>query len=269
MERRRRLSTDTSGATSRRQVLLALGGTGLVGLGANAIWTDAFASVTAARNSTINTTTGGDAYVGLEVYSPVGKNSQDPLVDVTNNFEDVAAITVSLETCSDGTLYGPDGDSGCSVSFSLSAGNTSLVEIEAAVKDTSVPFTVDAETASVAVTATRETYAEAGNAKGAVTIKKIKDFRADEKKDEWGIKQVHVKADNELDRVEYEVRDGAGETVATRTDGASGTQYKRNNLTIQPDDRGYDVPPGGSYTLKVTAYDVLGNYASDTRSTTA
>jgi len=269
MKRRRRLSTDTSGATSRRQVLLALGGSGLVGLGANAMWTNAFASVTAARNSTINTTTGSDAYVGLEVYNPIGKNSRDPLVDVTNNFEDGASITVSLNTCTDGTLYGPDGDSGCSVSFSLSPGNTQLVEIEAAVKDTSVPFTVDAETAFAAVSATRETYAEAGNAKGAVTIQKIKDFLADEKKDEWTIKQVHVKADNELDHVEYEVRDSAGAVVASRTDEASGTQYKRNNPTIQPDDSGYDVPPGESYTLKVTAYDVLDNYASDTRSTTA
>lgn len=62
-----------------------------------------------------------NAYVGLEVYSPVQKNSQDPLVTVDNNTATDFTATLSLDNCNDGTLYGPQGDTGCSVQFPLAS----------------------------------------------------------------------------------------------------------------------------------------------------
>jgi hypothetical protein len=263
--RRRRSKSRSSGALSRRQVLLGLAGTGLVGAGATSLWTGAFSNMTAARTATVTVVADENAYLGLEVYSPVSSNSQDPLVDVTNNLQETATITVSLGNCRDGTLYGPS-VSGCPISFDLPAGNAKLVEIAAAVKNTTIPFTVEAETDTDAVTATRDTYAESGNAKGAVEIKKIQNFRA--RYNDWTIKQVKVHSDNPLAHVEYEVRDESGSVVGMLDHYPSGTKYHRDNIVVQPDS-GYQIQKGETYTLKLTAYDEQGNYDTETRSDTA
>ena len=271
MRRRRRSTNRTTGA-SRRQLLLGLGGAGLVGFGASA-WTGAFSSVTAARNSTIELASDANAYLGLEVYSPVKRNSWEPMVDVTNNLEEGTTVTVSLETRSDGQLRGPSGDtacgdsdSTCSVSFDLAPGNAKLVEINADVKDTTVPFVIDADPVSASVTATRETYAESGNTKGAVTVKKVQDFAADVENDEWTIKEVDVRAkDYGFGRVEYEVRDADGTLVASDTVYPDGRKYNPKWVTLSPDD-GHAVRSGETYTLRVTGYDTQENYDTATRS---
>jgi hypothetical protein len=203
------------------------------------------------------------------VFSPVRKNSREPLVDVTNNTDGAYTVTVTLNDCTQGTLYDAAGGSGCSVSFSLSTGATTTVDIEAAEAAT-IPFTVSTD--SPVIEAVRETEAQAGNVKGAVNIKKVQNFAADASRDEWTIDKVHVKdgdGDDDLDWVAYEVRDGDGNVVATSGDSASGGKYQVKNVTLRPDDPNDDVVSGESYQLRVTASDVDGNSDTASRSDTA
>lgn len=250
-------------------MLLALGGTGLVGLGANSMWTAAFSSVRATRNSAVNTTADGDAYAGLNVFSPVTSGKRELLIEVANNLGDDANATVALEDGTQGTLYGPEGSQGSSVTFPLLSDSAKFVEIQASQGGVTIPFTIELNAPGATVRATRETYAENGNAKGAVSVKKVQNFAARSQQNEWTIKQVHIQANNyQLDRVEYEIRDAGGILVASTTHAADGGKYQRQNLSISPDD-GHVVQSGESYTLRVTGYDTQGNFDSATRSATA
>lgn len=263
----------TCGNISRRAVLAGLG-TSLVGVGGASLLYEsgAFSSAEAQRGVNVSTTSDSSkALVGLDVFSPVQKNQQDPLVTVTNNTNLDLDFTVSLQDCSDGTLYDPQGDSGCSVTFPLSDGSSGTVDIEAAVTGT-IPFDVDVDSSAFDFHATRTTEGETGNVTGAVQIKKVQGFSANLTTNDWTIDQVHVQdgdGDNDLDRVEYEITDSGGNTRATRTDNATGKQYKEQNITIQPDDSTYLIQPGEQYTLTVTAYDVDGNFDTETRQDTA
>lgn len=149
----------------RRRVLTALGG-GLVGAGvlANASGSDAFSTLSAPRGT--NVSVAGDesnAVVGLDVNSPVKKNSRENLVTVVNNADDDLTVTVSLNDCNQGTLYGPDGGSGCTVTFPVVVGDARTVDIEATVKDATVAFDITASSSNFSLEATRETEAVAGN----------------------------------------------------------------------------------------------------------
>lgn len=103
----------------------------------------------------------------------------------------------------------------------------------------------------------------------AIAIKKIDGFSADVAADEFTIKQVQIQDndnDDDLYSVEYEVTDGSGTVVATRTDrDIDPAQYQPKDIVINTTE---DVQTGEEYTLTVTAYDADGNFATDTRTTT-
>lgn len=264
----------TSGALTRRRLLFALGGASATGFGATALSTGAFSSVGASRTTNVSTADDPDALVGLLVNDTVKKNDQGLLVSIENNTVERIEFEVSLDDCSQGTLYGPNG-SGCTVSLALDSGSSGDVDIEADVKDQTVSFGIIGSSSSFEFDATRETEAASGNTSGAVSIEKVNQYRAHADEDNWTIKDVEVNSENELDRVEYEVTDDNGDVRATRTDDASGTQYVRSGtgndpaITVEPDDTDYPVQGGTTYELTVTAYDVGSNFDRVTRSDTA
>ncbi|WP_276258738.1 hypothetical protein [Haloglomus litoreum] len=261
---------------TRRAALGLMAGGGLLATSE----TLGFSNVTAGRGVSIETASDANALVGIELRGPVQKNKQDPMVDITNTLDDDATVTVSLNTCSDGTLYDPQNDSGCSVTFPVLQGNTATVDIEAAVGNTTVPFTIQVSAprsttpTEFSFTATREVTAEAGNVKSAVEVKQVKKFSANANgnSNDWGIGKVQVQdkdGDKDLDRVEYEITDSSGTTRATRTDSASGKKYDVKKITIQPDDPDYQLQSGETYTLDVVGYDADGNTDSETKTATA
>jgi hypothetical protein len=276
MTGKRRFGGGSSGL-SRRGLLLGLGG-GLTGLGGLLISTEtvAFGSASAPRGTNVTTAADDSAIVGLLVSDSVQKNNQEPLVDVTNDVGEAADVTVTLDSCSDGTLHGPDGSSGCSVTFPLGEGNSRTVEIEAAVKDRTIPFDITVTSTTFRFEGARETDTVAGNKSGAVSISKLAGFAADTGRDEWTIDQVKVEdndGDDDLDRVEYEIEDDGGTVRATRTDTCGcngGSKYQPNGnpaVTISPDDPSYSIPTGETYTLTVRGYDADGNSDFETRET--
>ncbi|WP_255151775.1 hypothetical protein [Halorarius halobius] len=260
---------------TRRRVLGGLvGGAGVLSAVSLSNRTGAFSSATAGRSVAVSVADDPNALVGLDINGAVKKNSTDRLVTVTNDTSSDVTVTVSLDFCTQGTLYyDPAGTSGCSVSFSLAVGGSGTVDIEAAVKDTTIPFTLDVAGSGFSFTATRSTTAESGNVKGAVTVKKVKKFSANLLDNNWTVQQVDIRdgdGDADLDRVEYEVTDSGGTVRGTQRDTASGDSYsrKKNEVVIEPDS-GYILVPGETYTLTVTGYDADGNSASVTRTDTA
>ncbi|PSP78389.1 hypothetical protein BRC81_07525 [Halobacteriales archaeon QS_1_68_20] len=235
-----------------------------------------FSNTTATRGSSIDVVADSDAYVGMLVSDQVKKNQQETLVNLTNNFDQTIDATVSLNDCTQGTLYAPDGSSGCSVTVTLSPGASKTVDIEAAVSGVDVFFTVDVTGPDFSFQATRSTSAVSGNTEGAVTIDKVQKFSANANQNDWTIQTVEATFnDNFSDRVEYEVTDSAGNVVGTYTDNVGDTYtYSRKGqgndpaITIQPDD-GYTIQPGETYELTVIAWDVLDNFATETRTDTA
>ncbi|QPV61974.1 PKD domain-containing protein [Halosimplex litoreum] len=106
----------------------------------------------------------------------------------------------------------------------------------------------------------------------AIQFSNIQGFTADPSANEFTLDQVQVQdadSDDDLDRIEYVVTDGDGNTVATRTvTGIGPAQYQPSGtpaVTIAADD---PVVGGETYTLTATAYDADGNSASRSRSDT-
>lgn len=279
MRRRRRKSPTSEGGLSRRAVLGGLG-TVLVGGGAGAaLATGAYKSATGPRSSQLAAAADENAVYGMDIQSPVQKNSRDPLLYFTNNFSEAVSVTVTLQTCSDGTLYAPDGSTGCSVTSTVQSGNTNQFDIEAAVSGVSVPFTIDVSSPSSTFTASRETFAESGQVKSETWIKKLQGLTPRESPDnDWTVKDVKVEdvegAEN-LDRVEFEVREPDGTVVGAFTADCSdpsincngGAKYQPQgnpSVTIDPVDNGYQVDSTIVYSLTVTGYDQDGNSDSDT-----
>lgn len=262
----------------RRDVLLkAAGGTAVtLGLGAAVTSTGAFTSVTGERSSAIEVAKNSEALIGIVGRGPVKKNTRESMVELYNNTAEQVSITVTLRTCSDGVLYDNVDESGCSVTFSLLDGASKFVDIEAAVKGT-IPYSISASGDEFSLQTTYQVEAESGNVIGAVRIRapsKDKAFSARASQDEWRISKVDVRDDDgdaDLDYIEYEVvESGAGGTVvATKRTEISGGRYKAKNVSILPDDSGYSIQRGQTYTLRMRAYDADGNYAATTLQTTA
>lgn len=279
MRRRSRESPPSKSGLSRRTVLAGLG-TALVGGGAGAaLATGAYDSVTGFRGSTLDTAADPNAVVGMDIQSPVKKNSRDPLLYFTNNFSEPVDVTLTLQTCTDGTLYAPDGTTGCSVtSTAVPSGNTVRFDIEASVTGT-VPFTVDVNGESSSFTATRDTLSESGESKSETWVKKLQGLTPREQPDnDWTVKDVKVEdvvgAEN-LDRVEFDVREPDGTLVGDFTancddanvDCSGGAKYQPNgnpSVEIEPVDNNYQVDSSVLYTLTVTGFDKDGNSDSDT-----
>lgn len=153
--RRKRQRGSPGGAGRRRRVaLVALATFFLIGV---LLPTGAFSLVDAARIGSVGVASDGNAELGMFVYTCVEKNSQDPLITVTNNLEEAVDVTVSLVDTSIGTLY-VNGQSGNSVTFPLNVGDNDTVDIQSSVGGPypkSFDFTIDAMGADTSVSATR------------------------------------------------------------------------------------------------------------------
>lgn len=127
-------------------------GTGLIGTGI--VSAGAFDQFTGDRG--VDTAVASDslAVVGLDVADQVEKNQRQKLVDVTNNYTESISVDVTLDDPTQGTLY--------NASFTLSPGTTGTVDIESAVKDQTIPFTVSVS-GGVGLTAQRSTQAVANS----------------------------------------------------------------------------------------------------------
>ncbi|MFB6308205.1 MAG: hypothetical protein ABEH35_02655 [Haloarculaceae archaeon] len=264
---------------SRRRVLAGLG-LGFVGSGfaTGALSsTGAFSQYTADRDFSASVAAGSDALLGVVGQGPVKKNDREAMVEFTNNTTDAMSITVTLDTCTDGTLYDNEGNSGCSVTLSLAAGNAQFVDINASVTGT-ITYSISVSSSSLAIETAGSVEAESGNVKGAVRIKKPvqdKDFTADRSSNVFAVDQVDIvddDGDSDLDRIEFRVREGGGAgTVVGAFDETNppGDQYspkgKGNDpaVSIQPES-GYTITANTTYALTVTGYDADGNFTSET-----
>ncbi|PSP85254.1 hypothetical protein BRC83_03305 [Halobacteriales archaeon QS_1_68_17] len=275
------------GRISRRRLLVGLGG-GLVGAGTLSMAADtgAFSSATTPREAAVSIAEPENALVGLDINSPVKKNSRDPLVYVTNNLNVDVTVTITLDTCTDGTLYDNAGnaddcsaadDSTTTATSTIVSGDTGRFDIESNVSGQYIYFDIDASGDGFSLSTQDRTYAESGNVKGAVFIQKFKGLKTNTRgnNNEWTIDIVHVKdddGDDDLDRVEFEIQEETT-TVGTKTitcgcDGGKAYNPGGNpDVTIQPDAPNYTVDSTKSYTATVTGYDADGNYDTDTITT--
>lgn len=252
---------------------------GLIGAGSmlSVSRSRSFSQFVAGREANVTIAHDADAIVGLLVTDTVKRNDRESLLDIENRTGDAVDFTVSLDDCTQGTLYGPNG-AGCSVGSTLATGASKTIQIEASVKDTTVPFTIVGTAPGFRFEATRETTAVSGNSPGALLFKKLDGFTADVDDDDWTLKNVDVRdgdGDADLDRVEFEITDSGGTVRATRTDlcGCNGgSKYSPGGnpaVRITPDGAGYAVTGGETYKLTVRAYDADGNTDFETRATTA
>jgi hypothetical protein len=160
----------------------------------------------------------------------------------------------------------------------ISPGASRSVEIEASVKDTTIPFTITGSSSEFAFEATRETTAVSGNTAGAIKFQKLEGFSANSTDDDWTIRDIDIRdndGDDDLDRVEFEIEDSSGTVRATRTDAcgcSKRSKYAPNgnpSVRIATDNSSYSVTGDETYKLTVSAYDVDGNSAFETRKDTA
>ena len=260
----------------RRTLLVGLGsivtGSGVV------LQTNAYTSVSGDRDVTLDTTDGSNALVGIVGQGPVKKNAKEAMVEFTNNTGETVTVTTTLQTCTDGTLYNNQGDSGCSVTVTVMPGNARYVDIESAVTG-AVNYSISVTSSSLSVTTDRTIQAESGNTFGAIRLQapsKDDDFTAvrgnGQNSDEFRIKSVDVRdedGDADLDRIEFEVEEGGtgGTVVGSLTiDSLPGDRYNPNGTpaaAFSPD-AGYSITANTTYALTVTAYDADGNFESVT-----
>jgi hypothetical protein len=100
-------------------------------------------------------------------------------------------------------------------------------------------------------------------------------FEANQGPDTWEISQINVQsqAGNDLEELKLEITDSGGTVRATRTTQLpANPQYQEQNIEIDPDDPGYNIPQGKqaeTYTLTATICDVNGNSNTETRQATS
>ena len=116
------------------------------------------------------------------------------------------------------------------------------------------------------------------NNPGTLQWNNLQNFNANGGNDRWKIQQINVQsqAGNNLQELKLEIVDSGGTVRATRTIQLSAsTQYQEQNIRINPDDPGYDIPKstgnsaGEAYTLTATICDVNGNSNSESRQATS
>lgn len=259
-----------------RRGLLALGATGVagVGIGLSVLESVAYTSAAADRTSIVKIEGDTDgAFLGLLVADTIKKEKRSLLCEITNNAGRELAITVALDDPTQGTLTGPNG-SGGAVDLTLAAGDTASVDLASGEPNgTTVPFTISHADPEVSFEIDRATTVESGNTDGEVAIDKLKRFKSNAGADEWTIKDLEASSTNyDLDSVEVTVAEvDSGTVVATReyTD-ITGTSFTRSGtgndpgVTLQPDSASYDVRKNVTYRLTVTATDADGNFARET-----
>lgn len=263
---------------TRRAALGLIGGGVLLGVGASG----AFDQVETRRPFGI-AVDNATALVGIADLGPVKKNAQEPMVTITNNTADTVSYTVTLDNCADGTLYAPNGATGCTVTFSLDGGNSGTVDLTASATGT-IDYAVSASSPGLSIQTTGSVTAEAGNVAGAIRIQKpVRDqeFTAVPPQGNQGnrfeIKSVDIRdndGDDDLIQVAYEIQEA----------GSGGTVVGEKTVTFPPSDRykpngnpaeeidpnpGYTIQSGQLYTLTVTATDADGNTEISTIEDTA
>lgn len=260
-------------------VRAGVAGTALLGIGTVIQDTGAFSNLTGDRNTNLGVASDSEAIVGIVGQGPVQKNNREPMVEITNNSKATVSYTVSLSTCSDGTLYDNDGDSGCSVTFSVAEGNSQMVDIEASVTGT-IPYTISASETHLSFETSETVDAEAGNVASAVLIKaptKDNEFTANDVDNVFEIKSVDIRdddGDDDLAEVEYEITEAAsGDLVGSKTITFNPTVGRYNPKgnpadSVNPDS-GYTITPGTQYRLKTTGTDADGNFETTTVEDTA
>ena len=269
---------DDHSLLSRRAALVLLGGGGLLGITA----AGAYDQVELRRAFGIGVSNDG-ALVGIVDQGPVKRNSRDPMVELTNNTAGSVSYTLTLNDCSDGTLYDNGGGSGCSVTVTLSAGNSTIIDIQASATG-AISYAIEADGGSFSVTTTSTVEAQSGNVVGAIRIQKPsrdQEFTAVTPRGNGGnvfeVRSVDVRdddGDDDLVEVAYEVREG----------GANGTIVGSKTVTLAPTGRynpsgnpseeivpnaGYTIQSGQQYTLTVTGTDADGNVETSTVGDTA
>jgi hypothetical protein len=194
------------------------------------------------------------------------------MVLLSNNTGSLISITVDLVIDSQGTLYNNDGSSGSSVTISLPNGNSKYIDISALVEGI-IEYTISV-VGGINLTATRSVESVGGNANTFVRVFNVQGFVVNAgSQNNWTLDSTQAEdrdGDDDLDRVEFTVRDSDGTSVATLTEcPGSGAQYDGANLTFAPDDPGYDVLAGETYALTVQAFDIDGHSDSETVEDTA
>lgn len=119
------------------------------------------------RDASVDVVSDTEGVLGLDIASSVSKNQRDWLANVTNNFETTVTVTVSLPN-NDGTLYF-GGDSGSTVSETLTSGTTGTVEIDVdnnLQNGDIIEFSVTATATGLEANADRTTTVEAGGGNG-------------------------------------------------------------------------------------------------------
>lgn len=254
MRRRRRRR---GRSTTRRRLLLAAGAA--VGGGALLSGSEAYTSAVLSRASGFGVSADDSAVVGLYVYSSVEWNNRDPMVDVTNNAGRPLDVTVSLDTCSDGTVY-LAGSSGCSATATnVGAGNSVTAELDADVYGQDVPFTVTATGDGFEATIGRS-IASSFFSQDPIAISKLKNLQANAGRDEFTVGLIQVRdqdGDDDVETVTYYVFDSSFTLVTSRQDTPGGVgKYQQSNLTIPTS---IDVRSNDTYYLYVVAEDADGN----------
>lgn len=249
-------------------------GAGSILLGSGAIYrSGAFSKVAADRGVSVDTASGSDALLGIVGQGPVKKNSREPMVEFTNNLNESLDITVSLDSCSDGTLHNNEGNSACTVTLTLNAGKTQRVDLTGSTSGT-VTYSVSATSSGFQLDTAGSVEVVSGRVKGTIRIQKpVKDkaFTAAPQNDEFNVEKVDIRdddGDSDLQNVEFKVIEGGsgGSVVASRTEVFNPTvsDYTDNNgITIIPNS-GSGVRPNTTYRLEITAEDADGNTSSET-----
>lgn len=155
-----RRSRGRGDAAPRRRHLAVVGLVAFVLLGM-ALPSGAFTATDVSRSGTVGVVTDSSADLGLVVNGTVQNCVRQSLVDVTNGFSQAVDVTVTLDDPSVGTLYTTvNGDSGSSVTMTLSSGGSGTVELDAnyaGTLPTGVTFDVDAAGTGLSVLAPRST----------------------------------------------------------------------------------------------------------------
>jgi hypothetical protein len=274
-DRRRTIRRKIRPGRSRRGFLkTAAGATIVLGAAAGILSTKAFSTVGVPRGVDIGVASPENALLGIDARGPVKKNSREPMVQLTNNTDNTLSITVTLDDCSDGTIYDNAGGSGCSVTFSLASGNTDFVDIQASFVGT-IPFSVSASSAGFDISTSSSVEAQPGNVPGAVLIQlpnKNQDFSAQVSSNLFEVSKVDIRdddGDNDLDLIEFRVREGssAGTVIgAYDVTNPPGDRYNPTGnpaVTFSPN-AGYSIKSNTTYSLTIKGLDADGNWASET-----
>lgn len=263
---------DNGGALSRRAAIAVIAGGGLLGITA----AGAFEQVSASRNFGVGVSN-ATAIVGIADQGPVKRNSRETMVTLTNNTTQRVMYTITLSSCSDGTLYNNEGGSGCSVSRMLNGGNQGTIDIAAATTGT-INYEIRAVGSSFTVETTGSVEAETGNIVGAVVIRRPvnnTEFTAE-------LPQASGGNQFEIRNVDIRSRDGdsiVGVDYVVQKAGTGGTVVASKSVSFAPTGRynpkgnpaetvtpnsGYTIQAGHTYILTVTGRDIDGNTATST-----